>query len=169
MRALWQDLRYGARVLASRPGITAITIVTLAIGIGANTAIFSVVHGVLLQPLPYEEPDRLVLVRADAEGLESIASISAPELRDLQERSRLFEEFGGVWSQQASIVDDEPEQIWHAWTTANLFSLLGKDPILGRHFLPEEEAENGPDVMILGYGIWQRRYGGDPKIVGKPI
>ena len=100
MRALWQDLRYGARVLASRPGITAITIATLAIGIGANTAIFSVVNGVLLQPLPYEEPERLVLVRADAEGLESIASISAPELRDLQERSRLFEEFGGVWAQQ---------------------------------------------------------------------
>ena len=169
MRALWQDLRFGARVLASRPGITAITIITLAIGIGANTAIFSVVNGVLLQPLPYEEPERLVLVRADVEGLESVASISAPELRDLQERSRLFEEFGGVWSQQASIVDDDPEDIWHAWVTANLFSLLGEDPILGRHFLPEEEAENGPHVMILGYGIWQRRYGGDPDIIGKPI
>ena len=88
---------------------------------------------------------------------------------EISKRSRLLEEFGGVWSQQASIVDDEPEDIWHAWVTANLFSLLGEDPILGRHFLPEEEAENGPNVMILGYGIWQRRYGGDPGIIGKPI
>jgi putative ABC transport system permease protein len=149
--------------------MAAVILTTLGIGIGANTAIFSVVHGVLLQPLPYDDPEKLVLIRADVEGMEAVASLSPPELRDLQEQSQLFRAAGGIWSSAATLTGENPERVFHAWATENLFSLLGTDPILGRHFLPEEEAPNGPNVIILSYGLWQRRYGGEPDIIGKMV
>jgi len=168
---LVQDIRYGMRTLRKNPGFTAVAILTLALGIGANTAIFSVVNGVLLKPLPYSDPERLALIRIDAEGQSKIASISAPELVDFREQSQLFEGFAGVWASTIPLTfdDGEMEQIQYAWATDNLFPLLGAHLILGRHFMAEEEKPDGPAVALLSYELWQRRFGGDPDIVGKPI
>ena len=145
METLWQDLRYGARMLARNPGFTVVAVLTLALGIGANTAIFSVVNAVLLQPLPYKDPERLALIRIDAEGMKGMASISPPELLDFREQGQLFEGFAAVWASTISLTDDEDkmEQIRYAWATQNLFSLLGTEPILGRTFTTEEETPNG--------------------------
>ena len=168
---LWQDIRYGLRTLRKSPGFTTVAVLTLALGIGANTAIFSVVNGVLLRPLPYENPERLVLIRNDAEGETGLASISPPELVDLREQSQLFEGFAALWASTISLTGDPEnmEQIRYAWATDNLFSLLGTDPILGRHFTKEEEAPNGPATVILSYELWQRRFGGDPGVIGKVL
>ena len=171
METLWQDIRYGLRMLRKNPGFTAVAVITLALGVGANTAIFSVVNGVLLRPLPYKDPGRLTLIRIDAEGQKGVASISPPELVDFREQSRLFDGFAGAWASTISLTDDPDnmEQIRYAWATENLFSLLGTDPILGRHFTREEEAPDGPAVIILSYELWQRRFGGDPDIIGKVV
>ena len=168
--SLWQDFRYALRVLLERPVFTGVSVLTLALSIGIGTAIYSVVDGILLEPLPYADPDRLVLVRADVEGLESVAVLSGPELLDLREQGNLFEAFGGVWASPASVGEGrDQEPIQYAWVTANLFGMLGVDPHLGRHFLEEEDQPNGPTPVMLSFDLWQRRYGGDPSIVGRRI
>ena len=169
--AILRDLRYGVRTLRRNPGFTLIAVLTLALGIGANTAIFSLVHTVLLRPLPYEEPDRLALVwiRFDNAG-QSRNPASGPELLDLRERSRLFETLDGVWASTGALTGEgDPEQVQVGFVTSGFFDTLGAGPSMGRAFLPEEEGEDAPGAIILSDGLWRRRYAADPAILGQSV
>jgi predicted permease len=169
--SLARDIRYGARILIKKPGFTLAAVLTLAIGIGANAGIFSVINAVLLEPLPYDHPDRLVIVWSllGNAGL-SRTPASGPELMELKERSRLFEDFGGIWASNGALTgNNEPEEIKLGYVTANFFSVLGVNPKMGRNFLPEEEGGGTRRSILLSYGLWQRRYGSDPNILGRTI
>src|SRR5262245_43602919 len=168
----WQDLRYGARMLLKRPGFTLVAVVTLTLGIGANTAIFSVVNAVLLRPLPYAEPERLVWLWGNVRGGTSRASVSPPDFLDYREQNRSFEQLGAFYSPGISVNltgDGEPERLRGSAVNANYFDLLGVKPALGRAFVAEEEAAGRSQVVILNHGLWQRRFGADPAIIGKTI
>ena len=167
MESLLQDIRYGARMLLASPSFTAIAVVALALGIGANSAIFSVVNAVLLRPLPYREPDRIVSINkiADKGGLPGIA---ANEYLDWQEHNQVFDEVAGYSSDNYNLVyNGEPERIACGKVTASFFTLLDVEPVRGRVFLPEEDRPGQSAVAIISEGFWQRRAGGDPEIVGR--
>ncbi|MCI0403114.1 MAG: ABC transporter permease [Acidobacteria bacterium] len=167
MEALWQDLRYGSRQLARNPGFTATAVVTLALGIGVSTAIFSVVDTVLLRPLPYTEPDRLVMVY---EGEQGRAVIAWTEFNTYVHQARHLESVSALQPITATIIGrDQPEQVSGALVSASLFPMLGVHPILGRNFLPEEDRPGAGQVVLLSEGLWRRSYGADPSIVGKPV
>ncbi len=172
METLWQDLRYGARMLARNPGFTAVAVLTLALGIGANTAIFSVVNAVLLRPLPFQKPDRLVFLQETArrETVET-RPLSYPNFLDWREQNKSFGQMA-AWDQITLSLsgEGEAERITGEAVSAGYFSLLGVQPILGRGFLPSEDATpEGDLVAILGYGLWQRRFEGNPQVVGETI
>jgi putative ABC transport system permease protein len=176
MNSLIQDLRYGWRALRRTPGFTAAAIVTLALGIGATSTIFTVVNGVLLRPLPYEAGDRLANIWNDlGEGAQSLPAVSPLDFRDYQQRSRAFEEFAaasgpGVIGLQGNLTGSgEPERVNLSTVTANFFPLLGVEPAFGRNFQPDEEAPNGPHVALISHSLWQRRYGADRNLVGKTL
>jgi putative ABC transport system permease protein len=171
MEAFLQDLRYGIRMLAKRPVITFVMLVTLALGIGANTAIFSVVNAVLLRPLPYKDPDRLVRVYGNKTLVGNDHTwISAPDFADYQSRNQVFEELAAHRLDFFNITGgSDPEQIIGAFVTTNFFSALGADPAIGRTFLLQEGQAGADRVIILGHGLWQRRYGGDSGILGKTV
>jgi putative ABC transport system permease protein len=181
MGELVRDLRYAVRSLLRQPGFTAITVGTVALAIGANTAIFSVVQGVLLKPLPYEDPGRLVVIWANLTNRDVPKfPVSPPDLRDMQEQGTLFEDMGGVitFTQSLTGGDTEPEIVDAAGTTANFFDVLGIEPVLGRGFEPADADPIPPNtdasaippaVVILSYEIWQRRYGGDREVIGRTI
>ncbi len=171
METLWQDLRYGARMLGKSPVFTAIAVLTLALGIGANTAIFSVVNGVLLQPLPYEEPERLVMVwnELTKEGLPQLW-FSEPELIDYRERQQSFEGMAAFSGGGGNLTGrGEPLRVTAANVSANFFPLLRVDALLGRTFTPEEDTPGNDRVIVLEHGFWQRRFGGDPAIIGETV
>jgi putative ABC transport system permease protein len=171
MRTLWQDLRHSARMLMKKPGFTLIVILTLALGVGANTAIFSVVNAVLLRPLPYQNPDRLVRLWESntKRGLPEGAA-SAPNFEDWRKRNQVFEQLAAQETTTYNLTGGgEPERVAAANVTANLFPTLGVSPALGRNFLPEEEQGGGGQVALLSYGLWQRRFGADPKLIGRSI
>ena len=166
-----RDVAYAWRMLRKAPGFTAAAIVTLALGVGANTAIFSVVHALLIAPLPYANPDRLVFVWADqtAEGYPR-APLSGPELTDLDTRALLFEGFGAIWATTAALTgDNEPEQLRIGHVSHDFFSLLGANAALGRTFIDSDVAKGPPTAIVLSAAVWRRRYGGDPSIVGRRI
>jgi predicted permease len=166
---LLQDLRYALRQLRKNPGFACTAVFTLALGIGANTAIFSVVNAVLLQPLPYPHSDRLAIVWSVL-GKEHRAPASGPELIYLQQRSRLFEEFAGIWVTSTALTGEgEPEQVKLGLVTYNFLSLLSPSPALGRFFLPEEQGGGRGPVVILSDGLWRRRFSADPQIVGRSL
>ncbi len=177
MLTLLQDLRYGARTLARSPGFAVLAILTLALGVGATTAIFSVVNGVLLRPLPYREPDRIANLWVHfGVGAQDLPAMSPGDFRDYQQRSRSFEMLAAgsgpqVVGATGALTDNgsEAERVDVSAVTANFFPLLGVDPVHGRHFTPEEEAVGGPRVAMLSNGLWRRRYGADPHIVGRRI
>jgi putative ABC transport system permease protein len=178
MRTLMQDLSYAWRTLRRSPGFAAVAIITLGLGIGATTTIFTVVNGVLLRPLPsYREPDRIANLWVDfGVGAQSLPVMSPGDFRDYQQRSRSFEMLAAGSGAQVigatgalTGYGGPPERVDVSPVTANFFPLLGVDPILGRHFTAEDEAVGGPRVVMLSYGLWQRRYGGDPAIVGRSI
>lgn len=177
MNALLNDIRYAFRLLAKTPGFTLVAIVTLALGIGANTAMFSVIHAVLLRPLPYLQADRLTTIWNDyGSGGQSLPAVSPPDFRDYQQRCRLFDQLAAATGGGGAAVDfgstegdERPQQVTVGFVTPNLFPLFGVQPILGRYFAPEEAVVNGPAVVILSYGFWQRRFGGDVTIVGKSL
>jgi putative ABC transport system permease protein len=176
MSSLGHDLRYAWRALRRTPGFTVAAVAALALGIGATTTIFTVVNGVLLRPLQYEAPDRLANIWNDlGEGAQSLPAVSPLDFRDYKRRSRTFEDFaaaaeGDVANLMGNLTGDgEPERADLATVTANFFPLLGVSPMLGRQFLPEEEVLNGPHVVMLSHRLWQRRYAGDPAIVGNTI
>ena len=175
---LLQDLKYAVRTLARTPGFTAIAVLTLSLGIGATTAIFSVVHGVLMKPLPYRDPEQLANIWVDlGVGNQSLPAVSPGDFRDYQQRSLLFESFAagtgpalvGATGALGASEGRETERVDVTPVTANFFSLLGVDPMLGRHFVPEEEAPGGPQVAILSHSLWTRRFASDRSIVGQRI
>ena len=166
-----RDTAYAWRVLRKSPGFTFASVLTLALGVGANTAIFSVVHALLIAPLPYSDPSRLVFVWADqaAEGYPR-APLSGPELTDLDERSTLFEGFGAIWATTAALTgDDEPEQLRIGHVSHDYFALLGADAAIGRTFVESDRVKGPPGSILLGAALWRRRFGSDPALVGKRI
>jgi putative ABC transport system permease protein len=176
MSTFGPDLRYAVRALRRTPGFTLAAVAALALGIGATTTIFTVVNGVLLRPLQYEAPDRLANIWNDlGEGAQSLPAVSPLDFRDYKQRSRTFEDFaaaaeGNVANLRGNLTGDgEPERADVVTVTANFFPLLGVRPLLGRQFLPEEEVVNGPHVVMLSHRLWQRRFAGDPALVGKTI
>ena len=171
MRTLWQDLRYGARMLWKKPGFTLIAIFTLALGVGANTAIFSVVNAVLLEPLPYRAPEELVLARHlyETKGAKS-QSVSYADFQDWRAQNHVFA--GLALFRGASFalaVGNDLEQIRGANVSANFFQLLGLNAIRGRTFLAEEEAPGGEKVALLSHALWQRVFGADEGLIGRQI
>jgi putative ABC transport system permease protein len=169
MNTLWQDLRYGLRMLWKKPGFTVVAIVALALGIGANTAIFSVVNGVLLKPLPFEDPDRLVRISEWSQQVPGM-SVSYLNLKDWREQQTVFTEIAATRFNSYNLTGmDEPERLQGRDLTANFFNVLGVKPALGRNFLPEEDHANSNRVCIISYGLWQRRFGGDPGILGRVL
>jgi len=172
MGTMLQDLRFGIRMLARKPGFAAVAALTLALGIGANTAIFSVIDAVLLKPLPYKDTDRLVLVwEQNPERGWYRNIVSAANFLDWRKQNDVFTQMAAVDPQKAFNLTrtGKPEEVLGQLVTANLFSLLGVRPFLGRDFVPEEDRPGGPRVVILSYGLWERRYGHDPTLVGKQI
>jgi predicted permease len=171
LKDIWQDLRYGLRALRKRPGFTAVAVITLALGIGANTAIFSVVNTILLRPLPYKDPDRLVMVWEDdtRHGYPRDTPAAANYL-DWRDQNRVFEGMAAVADQSYNLTGvGDPERLEGMRVSANLFGLLGVEPVLGRGFLPEEDAPGAGRVVVLSHGLWQRRFGADPKVVGRAL
>jgi hypothetical protein len=167
--AVRQDLHYGGRMLGRKPLFTFAAILTLAIGIGANSTIFSVVNSVLLQRLPYPESNRLAVIWS-AFGKEQRAPSSGPELISLRERSHLFDQFAGIWVQSAALTGQgEPEQVRLGFVTSNFLSLLSARSHAGRSFLPQEDGSDKSPVVVLSYDLWRRRYASDPRIVGQSI
>ena len=171
MSTLWQDLRYGARMLARNPGFTVVAVLTLALGIGVNTAIFSVVNAVLLRPLPYPEPDRLVTIWNRYEKLgEGRFTNSVPDFLDRKEQSETLENIAALTLGTFNLLGDgEPLRIEGISASASLFPLLGVEPRLGRVFLPEEDQPGQNQVVVVSHGLWQRRFGGDPGLVGRTL
>jgi putative ABC transport system permease protein len=169
METLLQDIRYAARQLLRSAGFAAVAIVTLGLGIGATVAIFSVVNGVLLRPLPYAEPDRLARIWNQWEGSPE-ADLSPAEYFDVREQAEVFSTIG-VYSPAglATFGDTDPERVESRWVSAGVFATLGVEPLLGRAFTAEEDAPAGSPAVILHHGLWQRRFGGDPDIVGNTV
>ncbi|MGB6835744.1 MAG: ABC transporter permease [Candidatus Acidiferrum sp.] len=170
MLMLWQDIRYGLRMLAKSPGFTAVVILTLALGIGANTAIFSVVSAVLLQPLPYPQPDQLVaLQRIDLRSGEQVQSQSYPDFADLRAQSKSLEALAAYDEGSATMTGmGDPIHLTMGIFSADMFNVLRVPPILGREFT-EAEDKPGTHVALLSYRLWKTRFGGDPKVMDKKI
>jgi putative ABC transport system permease protein len=172
MQTLWQDLRYGARMLLKKPGFTLIVVVTLALGIGANTAIFSAVDALLLRPLPFPGADQLVMVwENDTQEGNSRNPVAPANFVDWRKQQRVCSELG-YFTQSGGLNltgGDEPERVTGIFVSQNLFSLLGAQPQIGRGFLPEDLKERGGLVVALSHGLWQRRFGGSPEVIGKPL
>jgi putative ABC transport system permease protein len=171
METLFRDVRYGIRSLLKRPGFTAIAVITLALGIGANTAIFSVVNAVLLRPLPYAEADGLFVPWGSRTDPQDRTNVSYPDFVDWQAQTRTLEHVAAYNSSGALLRegDAEPEPISGAAVSADLFPLLKVAPILGRPFTRADDQPNAPPVIVLGYGLWQRRFNSDRNILGKQI
>ena len=166
MLTLTQDLKYGFRMLAKNPGFTAAAVLTLALGIGANTAIFTVVNTVLLHPLPYPDSGRIVNI-----GRQGGNRASMPMFTYWQQNNTLFEDLTGCDFTGGLNLGggDRPELVQAVKASRNYFRLFGANPILGRTFTTEEDRHGGPTVVLMSYGLWQRRFGGDPAILGKTI
>jgi putative ABC transport system permease protein len=171
MERFFQNVRYALRNLRKRPVFSLIVVFTLALGIGANTAIFSVVDAVLLAPLPYSGPDKLVVLWAKNEKQNLTQQpVSYPNIVDLREASHVFERLSVVRGELFSLTDrDEPERVTGVRVSTNILTLLGVTPALGRNFLPEEEQPPKASVALLSHGLWQRRYAGDPRLLGQAI
>jgi putative ABC transport system permease protein len=168
---LWQDLRYGARSMRRNPGFTAIAVITLALGIGANTAIFSVVNGVLLRPLPYPAPERLVMVHGiSLQPAQEKTPLCAADFLDWKSQNQVFESIAGFSSSRFNYTGGEsPEQIAGAWVTADFFSTIGIQPAMGRAFLPGEDLPNSPQRVVLSDRFWRRYLGASPNVIDQQI
>jgi putative ABC transport system permease protein len=171
METLLYDIRYGIRMLAKRPGSTVVVVVVLALGIGANSAIFSVVNAVLLRALPYPEPSRLVsLWERNRPRAFDRNVISPSNFLAWQDRSHTFEDFAAFYSfRMPAASTGDAEEVTVGYGTTNLMPMLGASPMLGRGFEPADVAPDAPNVVLLSHGYWQRRYGGDPGVVGRTI
>jgi putative ABC transport system permease protein len=171
MADLLADARFAVRTLLKNKGFMTVAVLTLALGIGANSAIFSVVNGVVLKPLPYAQPERLVGIYSQFPGLGFDKFwVSPPEYLELKERSRSYEVIGGYRTGSISLGGgDSPVRVTSATATADFFRALGVTPLHGRFYTPDEDLPGGPRVIVLSYGVWQRTFGGDPGMVGREI
>lgn len=169
MSNLFLDLRYGLRMLANNPGFTAVALLALALGIGANTAIFSVVNGVLLRPLPYPDPSRLMVIYEKTRDF-GYSSVSYPDFLDWQRESRSFTGMAAYRRNDYNFTGSgEAEHLQGELVSASLLPVLGVNPVLGRNFLPQEDRQGAGGVILLTYGLWKRRFAGDPRILGKTL
>ena len=169
METFWQDLKYGVRMLARSPSFTAIAILTLALGIGANTVLFSVVNGVLLKPLPYLQPDSLVSLAESTAEFES-SSISYPNFLDWQRANSTFSSIAAYRGDDFTITGQgETERVRVGMVSSTFFPILGVKMVAGRSFLPEEDRLGAAPVVLISAGLWHRKFGSDPGIVGKTI
>jgi putative ABC transport system permease protein len=175
MASMFQDFRYAVRMLRQHPGFSFMVVVTLALGIGANITMFSVIDGVLFSSLPYDDPGRLVTVwnRHAATGSDRV-QISGLDFRDYRERATNFEDFAAIHNSiNQALTDDGPaEQIVLGMVSSNFFQFLGREPMLGRQFTPEDEVlitGGSPGPAVISHGLWSRRYGADPGVLGKNI
>ncbi|MCI0489449.1 MAG: ABC transporter permease [Blastocatellia bacterium] len=165
MDTLFQDLRYAIRILIKKPGFVLVAVFTLALGIGANTAIFSVVNAVLFRPLPYTEPDRLVVALHGG-----TSPVSPADFNDWREQNQVFEEMAAAEMWGPNLTGrEQPEQLQAVRATDNLFTMLGVQPRLGRAFLPGDDDLQAAPVVVLSHRLWQRRFGGDPGIIGQTL
>src|SRR5262249_23087748 len=173
MTTLRQDLRYALRWLTKNPGFTAVAVATLALGIGANTAIFSVVRGILLRPLPYTEPDRIVQVWETAERqgqLRDEVPFAPPVFRDWRDQNRSMEMMAAYtdWTLNAS-GGEAPERLRAELVSADFLRLLGVHPLVGRTFAPGEDVTGKDALAVIASNLWTRRYARDPRVVGSSI
>jgi putative ABC transport system permease protein len=169
METLLKDLRYGFRMLTKRPGFTLVAVLTLALGIGANTAIFSVVNAVMLRPLPFKDPERLVMVWETSPSRRTNTATPANFL-DWREQNQVFEEMAAFAHVSFNLIGNgDPERINGTSVSTNFFHLLGVDPALGIGFDTESVRSGNWKVVVLSHDFWQRRFGGDPNLIGKPL
>ncbi|MGI8732772.1 MAG: ABC transporter permease [Pyrinomonadaceae bacterium] len=169
MNTLWKDIRYGVRNLFKHPGFTAIVIVTLAVGIGASSAIFSVVNTVLLRPLPYAQAERLVVVQELSKEGKRV-QVTPANFLDWRAQNTVFEQLAAILTRPANLaLADQAERIDLAMTSANFFSVFGAEAAHGRFFIPADEQAGHAPVVVVSHGLWQRRFAGDASLVGKPI
>ncbi|HKP13125.1 MAG TPA: ABC transporter permease, partial [Blastocatellia bacterium] len=171
MEILLQDIRYAIRAFLKNPGFAIVAVLTVALAIGANSTIFSFVNGILLRPLPYEEPGRLVLLdeTAPAHGMPSMG-VSFPNFLDWREQNTVFEDIAAYDTDRFTLVGwGEPEQFPGSEVSSGLFEILGVAPVQGRTFTAEEDRPDHDTVVILSHGLWQRRFGSDPAIIGQTI
>jgi putative ABC transport system permease protein len=169
MAMLLQDLRYGIRILLKSPGFTAVAVLTLGLGIGANTAIFSVVNRVLLRPLPYPDADRLVVINESSKPMPE-GPVSYPNFLDWQAQNQVFDRMAAFQSEALTLVGVEvPESLPSLNVSADFFPTLGVNPIYGRNFLLSEDKVGAAPTVIMSYGLWQRRFGADPGLIGRSL
>jgi putative ABC transport system permease protein len=167
----FHDLRYGLRMLAKNPGFATVAVLTLALGIGANSAVFSVVYAVLLRPFPYKDSGSLVIVWEQNPSRDWTTNIVSPaNFNDWRRQNSVFAGMAAVDPTSFNLTDsDQPIEIGGERVTANLLSLLGIQPIRGRGFQPEDDKAGSAPVALVSYGLWQRRYGGDAGLIGRMI
>src|SRR6185503_11804864 len=169
MTTLLQDIRYGIRMLVKNPGFTIVAVLALTLGIGADSAIFSVVNAVLLRPLPYHESERLVFLSERSQVLEGM-SIAYPNFLDWREQNNSFENIGVFRTQSYNLTGNgEPERIIAGQVSADLFTALRVNAAIGRVFTNDEDKPGADPVVVLSHGLWQRRLGGDPGIIGQTL
>lgn len=174
MRNLWQDLRYGMRMLLKAPGFTVVAVIALALGIGANTAIFSIVNAIVFQPFVFRDSDRLVQIWATNPRLSSEFAnhheVSAGDLAEWRKQASVFEDIAAYRHTTFNLTGvGEPERFEGARVSGNYFAVLGAEPLLGRMVLPEDDRPEANRVVVMSHGLWQRRFGGDPRIIGQTL
>ncbi|HEY9282851.1 MAG TPA: ABC transporter permease, partial [Pyrinomonadaceae bacterium] len=170
MGTILRDMRHGLRLFWQRPGFTLVVVLTLALGIGANTILFSLVNSVLLNPLPYAEPERLVFVAEHREG-EFYDGVSYDDYKDFRDHAQSFAQLAAVspqWTLTLTGVD-EPANLRGLYASSNLFAALGVAPAVGRAFSAEEDRASAGRVVVIGDGLWRRQFGGDPSVLGKSL
>jgi predicted permease len=169
METLFKDMRHSVRALLKHPGFTAIVLVTLALGIGASTAIFSVVNSVLLRPLPYRQADRIVAIQElGPDGKRG--QVTPANFLDWRAQNTVFEQLAAILTRPANLaVGDQAERIELAMTSANFFSVFGTEPERGRLFIPTDEQAGHAPIVVVSHALWQRRFAGNPELIGKPI
>src|SRR5829696_6584090 len=170
LETLAQDIRYGLRMLAKHKAFTSVAVITLALGIGANTAIFSVVNELLLRPLPFRDPERIVMLwEVTPEGRHQNTT-SRANFRSWRDQSTSYQNVAAFTDQRFNLTGDgEPEELSVQFATPELFKVLGVEPLIGRTLLPEDAEAGKPPVAVLSYGLWQRRFGGQANVIGQPI
>jgi hypothetical protein len=168
---IWLDVRYALRTARKNPAFAATAVIVLALGIGGNAAMFSVIRAVLLKPLPYQDPDRLVHVSVDNPRVRTAGgAFTALRYEEMRKTARSFAGFG-VFSRftedMALSGRGDPEMLKGARVSANFLDILGVRPVLGRAFIPEEDTPGGPPVAMISFRLWKRRFAADPKLAGK--